>query len=329
MSDLPSFVHINEEGPREGFQIEPGPIATARKIELIDALSQTGLTHMQIVSFVNPKAVPGMADAEQIVAGITQRPDVAYTALWLNERGFERAVATGRLDNRGSLALCASDPFLMRNQNRTPEQQLAGQHRIVEMYKARGIPVERGGIMAAFGCNFAGDVTVGRVVSLVGQLLDIAAEHGVALKVISLSDTMAWATPISIKRVVGAIRDKFPGLDLSLHLHDTRGMGIANAQAGLEMGVARYDSCVGGLGGCPFAGHAGAAGNVCTEDLVFMCQEIGIETGLDLEALIGCANLAEDIVGHPLPGSVMKGGSLRRMRNIIGRALRDKIVSGD
>ncbi len=185
MSDLPSFVHINEEGPREGFQIEPGPIATARKIELIDALSQTGLTHMQIVSFVNPKAVPGMADAEQIVAGITQRPDVAYTALWLNERGFERAVATGRLDNRGSLALCASDPFLMRNQNRTPEQQLAGQHRIVEMYKARGISVERGGIMAAFGCNFAGDVTVGRVVSLVGQLLDIAAKHDVTLKVIS------------------------------------------------------------------------------------------------------------------------------------------------
>jgi hydroxymethylglutaryl-CoA lyase len=321
MSDYPAFVHINEEGPREGFQIEPGPITTARKIELIDALSQTGLSHMQIVSFVNPKAVPGMADADQVVAGITQLPSVAYTALWLNERGFERAVATGRLDNRGSLALCASDPFLMRNQNRTPEQQLAGQHRIIEMYKAQGVPVERGGIMAAFGCNFAGDIPAEHVAALVGQLFDIAAEHDVSLKMVSLSDTMAWATPISIKRVVGAIRDKYPALELSLHLHDTRGMGIANAQAGLEMGVARYDSCVGGLGGCPFAGHAGAAGNVCTEDLVFMCHEMGIETGLDLEALIDCANLAEDIVGHALPGSVMKGGSLRR--------LRDKILVGD
>ncbi len=320
MSDFPAFVHINEEGPREGFQIEPGPIATARKIELIDALSATGLTHMQIVSFVNPRAVPGMADAEQVVAGITQRTGIAYTALWLNERGFERAVATGRLHNRGSISLCASDPFLMRNQNRTPEQQLAGQHRIVEMYKVQGIPVERGGIMAAFGCNFAGDVPAERVVSLVGQLLDIAAEHDVTLTTVGLSDTMAWATPLSIKRVAGAIRDTYPELDLSLHLHDTRGMGIANAQAGLEMGVARYDSCVGGLGGCPFAGHAGAAGNVCTEDLVFMCQEMGIDTGLDLEALIDCANLAQDIVGHALPGSVMKGGSLRR--------LRDKISSG-
>jgi hydroxymethylglutaryl-CoA lyase len=321
MSDVPAFVHINEEGPREGFQIEPGPIATARKIELIDALSGTGLSHMQIVSFVNPKAVPGMADAEEVVAGINRRSEVSYTALWLNERGFERAAATGRLDMRGSLALCASDPFLIRNQNRTPEQQLAGQHRIVEMYKARGVPVERGGIMAAFGCNFAGDVPVERVVSLVGQLLDIADQHDVTLTTISLSDTMAWATPLTIKRVVGAIRDRYPVLELSLHLHDTRGMGIANAHAGLEMGVARYDSCVAGLGGCPFAGHSGAAGNVCTEDLVFMCQELGIETGLDLQALIACAGLAEDIVGHPLPGSVMKGGSLRR--------LRDNIASGN
>lgn len=225
MADIPAFVHINEEGPREGFQIEPGPIPTARKIELIDALSDTGLTHMQIVSFVNPKAVPGMADAEQVVAGITQRSGIAYTALWLNERGFERAVATGRLDNRGAISLCASDPFLMRNQNRTAEQQLAGQHRIVEMYKAQGVPVERGGIMAAFGCNFAGDIPAERIVDLVGQLLAIAQEHDVALQTISLSDTMAWATPLSIKRVVGAIRDRYPDLDLSLHLHDTRGDG--------------------------------------------------------------------------------------------------------
>lgn len=314
MSDIPKVVHINEEGPREGFQIEKGPIPTARKIEFIDALSRTGLDHIQIVSFVNPKAVPGMADAEDVVAGITPKPGVSYTGLWLNERGFQRAVATGRLDITGSLVLSASAKFLKRNQNRTPDEQLAGQHAILEMYEELGVPVERGGIMAAFGCNFEGDIPVDRVVSLVQTLLDVADEHGAALKTVSLADTMAWATPQSIKRMVGTVRDRFPDLELSLHLHDTRGMGVANAYAGMEMGVARYDACVAGLGGCPFAGHAGAAGNVCTEDLVFMCDEMGIETGLDLEALIECARLAEDIVGHPLPGSVMKGGSLRGLR---------------
>lgn len=311
---LPQVVHINEEGPREGFQIETGPVATERKIALIDALSATGLKHIQIVSFVNPKRVPGMADAEQVVAGINMRPGVAYTALWLNEQGFERAMAAGRIEIGGSIILCGSEAFLKRNQNRTLVEQAAGQHAIMEMYARHGIAVERGGIMAAFGCNFEGDVAVPRVVDLVQQLLDIAAAHGVALPRVGLADTMAWATPLAVKRVVGAVQDRFPELELSLHLHDTRGMGIANAYAGLEMGVARYDSSVAGLGGCPFAGHAGAAGNVCTEDLVFMCDELGIATGIDLEALIECARLAEDIVGHALPGALMRGGSLRPLR---------------
>jgi hydroxymethylglutaryl-CoA lyase len=130
---------------------------------------------------------------------------------------------------------------------------------------------------------------------------------------------MAWATPLAIKRVVGAIREKYPDLAIVLHLHDTRGLGIANAYAGLEMGVDRFDSSIAGLGGCPFAGHSGAAGNVCTEDLVLMCEEMGIETGTDLEALIECARLAEDVVGHPLPGSVMRGGSLARLREAIAQ----------
>jgi hydroxymethylglutaryl-CoA lyase len=151
-------------------------------------------------------------------------------------------------------------------------------------------------------------------VSLVGQILDVAQEHGVTLHYVTLADTMAWATPASIKRVVGALRERWPDLDIALHLHDTRGMAIANAFAGLEMGVTRFDSSVAGLGGCPFAGHTGAAGNVCTEDLVFMCREMGIETGIDLDALIECARLAEDVVGHPLPGSVMKGGTLEKYR---------------
>jgi hydroxymethylglutaryl-CoA lyase len=314
MSDLPSAVHIVEEGPREGFQFEKGAIPTARKIALIDALSQTGLDQIQIVSFVNPKAVPGMADAEDVVHGIAPKPGVAYTALWLNDKGFERALRQQRLSLKGTIQLAASEKFSLRNQNRTAAQQLAAQHAIVELYKANGVDVERGSVMAAFGCNFEGDVPVERVVALVGQILDIAKEHGVTLTYVTLADTMAWATPLAIKRVVGAIRERWPDLDVALHLHDTRGMAIANAYAGLEMGVTRFDSSVAGLGGCPFAGHQGAAGNVCSEDLVFLCNEVGIKTGIDLDALIECARLAEDVVGHPLPGSVMKGGTLAKYR---------------
>ncbi|MGA8611996.1 MAG: hydroxymethylglutaryl-CoA lyase [Xanthobacteraceae bacterium] len=314
MSDLPASIHISEEGPREGFQFEKGAIRTERKVALIDALSQTGLDHIQIVSFVNPKNVPGMADADEVVDSIAPQAGVAFTALWLNEKGFERALKHERLTNTGTIQLCTSEKFLKRNQNRTAEQQLAGQHAIVEMYKASGIPVERGSIMAAFGCNFEGDVPAARVVALVGQILDVAKEHGVTLSYVTLADTMAWATPLSIKRVVGALRERWPDLDIALHLHDTRGMAIANAFAGLEMGVTHFDSSVAGLGGCPFAGHTGAAGNVSTEDLVFLCHEMGIETGIDLDAMIECALLAEDVVGHPLPGSVMKGGTLARFR---------------
>jgi hydroxymethylglutaryl-CoA lyase len=315
MSDLPASVQISEEGPREGFQFEKGFIATARKIELIDALSHTGLDHIQIVSFVNPKLVPGMADADEVTESTTPQPGVAYTALWLNEKGFERALKhDNRLALAGTIQLCTSEKFLKRNQNRTMEQQLAARHTIVEMYKAHGVTVERGSVMAAFGCNFEGDIPVERVVSLVGQILDVARTHGVTLQYVTLADTMAWATPASIKRVVGALRERWPDLDIALHLHDTRGMAIANAYAGLEMGVTRFDASVAGLGGCPFAGHQGAAGNVCTEDLVFMCHEMGIATGIDLDALIDCARLAEDVVGHPLPGSVMKGGTLAKYR---------------
>ena len=318
MSDIPSAIHITEEGPREGFQLEKAAIPTARKIELIDALSRTGLDEIITVSFVNPKLVPGMADAEAVVQGIAMQPGVRYKGLWLNRRGFERAAKTGRLSLEGSITLCGSDAFLARNQNRSAEEQAAEQHTMLELYKEHGVEVVSGFVMAAFGCNFQGDVPVHRVVQLVGEILDIGAQHGVTVDSVMLADTMAWATPQSIKRVVGAVRDAYPQLAIGLHLHDTRGMGIANAFAGLEMGVAQFDASVGGLGGCPFAGHAGAAGNVCTEDFVFMCDEMGIRTGIELEALAECARLAEDIVGHPLSGSVMKGGSLKRLRESHG-----------
>ena len=323
MSDLPSRVTIREEGPREGFQIEKGPIPTARKVELIDALGTTGLTHIQIVSFVDPRRVPGMADAEEVVRRYQRRPGVRYTALWLNEKGLQRAIATGRLDLEGSIVLSASDPFSLKNQNATLEQFVARQHAQADIYVRERIAPVRGGVMAAFGCNYAGDIAPARVVECVGRILEIAASHRIGLEYISLADTMAWATPASIKRVVGAVRSRFPAVRLALHLHDTRGMGIANAYAGLEMGIDQFDAAVAGLGGCPFAGHAGAAGNVCTEDLVFLCEEMGIATGIDLERLIETARLAEDIVGHPLPGSVKLGGALGRLRE---RAVQAKVA---
>jgi hydroxymethylglutaryl-CoA lyase len=314
MSDFPKSVKINEEGPREGFQIESGPIPTARKIEFIEALGGTGLKQMQIVSFVNPKKVPGMADAEDVVRGFKPKPGIKYTGLWLNEKGLERARATGKLTLEGKISIYASEKFSMRNNNRNTAQEFEYAHRVLDQYKEHGIPVERASVAAAFGCNFQGDIPTSTILDIVRRIFDIAAENAITLKEISLADTMAWATPLSIKRTVGALREKHPGMRFNLHLHDTRGMGIANAYAGLEMGVDSFDACVAGLGGCPFAGHKGAAGNVCTEDLVFMCQEMGIDTGLDLDRLLECARLAEDIVGHPLPGSVKFGGSLAKLR---------------
>jgi hydroxymethylglutaryl-CoA lyase len=315
MSDFPKFVQINEEGPREGFQFEKGPIPTARKVELIDALSETGLNHIQVASFVNPKRVPGWADADEVVQSYRRKPSVHYTALWLNTKGLERALTHGnRLDIEGSFSLTASEKFLARNQQSSLEDNVARAHDTLKLYRQHGIPLKRAGIMAAFGCNFEGEIPHQRVLDMIQQLLDICAEHGMQPEVFSLADTMAWATPKSVRELVGKVRERWPDMTLSLHLHDTRGMGIANAYAGLEMGVAIYDSTVAGLGGCPFAAHKGAAGNVCTEDLVFMLDEMGIATGIDLDKLIAVAQLAEYIVGHPLPGSVKMGGSLKALR---------------
>jgi hydroxymethylglutaryl-CoA lyase len=312
---IPNSVIISEEGPREGFQFEKGLIATDKKIALIDALSGTGLKHIQMVSFVSPNRVPGMADADDVVKGVTQRPDIEYSAIWFNEIGMQRALALrDRLTIAGKLRGYASDAFLMKNLNRTPDEHR--QYTLNEMarYQALGIPISEASVTAAFGCNFSGDVPVEKVLSEIGAMKALIDEHHLPIEIVSLADTMAWATPASIKTVVGAVQDRFPELQVSLHLHDTRGLAVANAYAGLEMGVRYFDAAVGGLGGCPFAAHKGAAGNICTEDLVFMCQEMGIDTGIDLEALIECGQLAEDVVGHPLPGAVKQGGSLARLR---------------
>jgi len=314
MSDLPNCVDVQEEGPREGFQIEPGPISTGRKIELIDALTETGLKKIQVASFVNPKRVPGWADAEDVVAGFRRKEGVAHHVLWLNERGLERALDCDGLYMFGSISTTTSETFMGMNTNRGFKENVEVQRNQIRMYKANGVRVTRASIMTAFGCNFEGDIPPSRVVERLEELLGVADEEGVDIEVISLADTVGWATPKSVKQVVGAVRGRWPDKRICLHLHDTRGCGVANVYAGLELGVALYDSSVGGLGGCPFAGHKGAAGNVCTEDLVFMCEEMGINTGVDLEALIECARLAEDIVGHDLPGKLMRGGALSALR---------------
>jgi hydroxymethylglutaryl-CoA lyase len=314
MSDLPKSVQINEEGPREGFQIESSSIPTRAKVELIDRLSDTGLRQIQVVSFVDPRRVPGMADAEDVVAQFKPKEGVRYTSLWLNERGFRRALASEKLTKTGRIVLSASENFLKRNQNSTSADNLKAHRAMMSVYAEHGIAVEHGGLQAAFGCNFQGDIPLESVLAAAKDVFAIAAEYSQTLKTFVLADTMAWATPESIRRTVGALRNRYPDVAVILHLHDTRGMGVANAYAGLQMGVQHFDAAVAGLGGCPFAAHRGASGNVCTEDLVFMCHEMGIETGIDLEGLIEAAKFAEQVVGHALPGAVMKGGSLAAYR---------------
>lgn len=315
MANLPKFVTINEEGIREGFQIEKGPITTDQKVALIDAVSETGIRQIQTVSFVNPARVPGWADAEEVVRRFTPKEGVNYTGLSLNDKGLKRALATGRLSIRGNISMTASEQFLLRNQRRTLADNIEAQRGMIRMYQENGVVIERGSIMSAFGCNFQGDIPVQRVLEVVQDIMGLAQEFDVKVKVLSLADTMAWATPDRIQRVVGAVRDAYPDLKLSLHLHDTRGMAIANAFAGLQMGVDIFDASIAGLGGCPFAAHAGASGNICTEDLVFMLNEMGIETGIDLDKVVEAARLAESIVGRFLPGKVKEGGSLAILRD--------------
>ena len=313
MSDLPKRIWINEEGPREGFQIEPEPIALHRKVELIEALAETGLKQIDCVSFVNPKRVPWMADADQLAAAIHKKPGVRYTGLWLNQQGLERAYQS-QLDIIGAIRVTASETFSLKNTNKDIARTLDEQRAWLKSYAERNVPVEWGYVMTAFGCNYEGYMPVPQVVRMVGEVLDLAGEADVQLKGVYLADTVGWANPLMMERTLGAVRDRWPDLALGLHLHDTRGTGLANVHAALKMGVAKFDSSCAGLGGCPFAGHRGAAGNICTEDLVFMCEEMGIETGVDLERLIEVAHLAEDVFARQLPGKVMRGGSLARYK---------------
>ncbi len=315
MSDLPKHVEIHEEGPREGFQIEPGPIPTADKIKLIEALSETGLHHIQACSFVNPRLVPGWADAEAVVEGFKAKDGIHYTGLYFNGNGMDRARKyQGKLTLTGSISLTASEGFTKKNLNRTHEENLAAMKRQTELHLTNGIPVNRLGVMAAFGCNYQGDISPAQVIKTLEDGMRIADETGAKIEYFSLADTMGWGAPHRMERVLGDVRSRWPDMKISLHLHDTRGLAVANAHAALKMGVSQFDSTVGGLGGCPFAGQPKAAGNICTEELVLLCEEMGIDTGVDLDNLIEVGRMAEDIVGHQLPSELIHAGSLDAFR---------------
>lgn len=315
MSDLPQHVVMMEVGPRDGLQIEPHILTTDEKARMIDALAASGIKEIEVGSFVNPKAVPQMADTNELFDRIEKKPGIRYRALWLNPKGLERALANGHVDMDGKLTLTASETFVKRNTNRSIEDTFEQMPDWIGSYRAAGIETNSLGVMAAFGCNFEGYIPEETVIGLIDRTMGIMRDNDCRLENLSLADTMGWATPGQVKSLVGKVRDKWPELKLKLHLHDTRGCAIANAVAAMEMGVAEFDSSVGGLGGCPFAGHKGAAGNVCTEDLVFACGEMGIDTGIDLDALVEAAKLTEEMVGHQLPGKVMKGGTLTRWKH--------------
>ena len=307
MSDYPQSVEIHEEGPREGFQIESSSIPTATKVSLIEALAETGVKQIDSVALVNPKRVPGWADADDVARAIHKRPGVRYTGLWLNTRGLERA-ATLPLDIVGVIRNTASETFCIRNTNRSHAQTMDEQRAWLDFYRKHGIDLEWGYVMTAFGCNYEGAVAPQKVLSMIEDLLQVAKDYGYSLKGVTLADTVGMGTPLAVERLVGLVRNRWPELQLGTHLHDTRGTGLANAAAALRLGVRVFDTTVGGLGGCPFAASKGAPGNICTEDFVYMCEEMGIDTGIDLNALIECARMAESIVGHPLPGKVLKAG---------------------
>jgi hydroxymethylglutaryl-CoA lyase len=315
VSDLPRRIVIQEEGPREGFQIAKNPIPTGDKVALIEALAATGLEQIQICSFVSPKLVPGWADAEQVVEQVTPSDGVAFTALWFSESGLRRALAfRDRLRLYGSISLAASEAFSRKNLNRDREGNLAAMRKVTAAHQAARVPVTRIGVQAAFGCNFQGDIAPTTVMQTIADGQAIADEADETITDITLADTMGWATPQRVAAVVGPVRERWPDAHLTLHLHDTRGLGIANAYSGLRLGVERFDATVGGLGGCPFAAQPGAPGNIASEELALLAEEMGVETGVDIDALIEVGHLAERIVGHPLPSAALRGGSLASFR---------------
>lgn len=306
---LPKRVILQEEGPREGFQSEP-PLPLSDKLQLIHALAETALEVINCASFVDPQRVPQMADAEALAAGIERKNGVRYTGIWLNGHGFERARASG-LDLVPNVFASVSDTFARNNNGRSAQGVIDAQAAMIGRYRAAGLRLQAAHIFTAFGCPYEGQATPAQCMRTTEALLQVCKDNGAWPEVLYLCDTVGAAHPLAIKNTLHLIRERWPDLEVALHLHDTRGMGLANVLAGLQMGVSRYDTSIGGLGGCPFAGNRSAAGNICTEDVALMCEEMGIGTGLDLDRLAEAARLAQKVVGHPLPGKFMNAGRIR------------------
>jgi hydroxymethylglutaryl-CoA lyase len=300
MSDLPSQISVREVGPRDGLQNEQ-PVPTRAKIELIDRLSGTGVQRIEAVSFVRPQAIPQMADAEEVWRGIERADQVRYSALVPNLRGAVRALDNGLTEIEAVVS--ASDTHNRKNVNRSTEESLDDIAEIIKLAHDRGATCQVI-VSTAWGCPYEGDVPVQRVVAAAGRAVADGADT------VSFGDTTGMATPGRVQRLIGEFRSAQPDSTLNLHFHNTRGTGLANVLAALQLGVADFDASIGGLGGCPYA--PGATGNIATEELVHMVEDMGVGTGIDLDSLIDAAADAERIIGRQLPSQVLRAGPRSR-----------------
>ena len=287
-------IEFVEVGPRDGLQNEREVVSTADKIVLIDKSIAAGARRIEVTSFVNPKRVPQMADADAVCAALPQHSDVMFIGLVMNARGAERAIATGRIDQLGAVAV-ATDKFAMANQGQTSDESVDAAKQIIAMARAAGL-TGQATIGAAFGCPFEGEVSEARVADMARRLAEAGPVE------IALADTIGVGNPAQVARLVKAVREAISPLPVRVHFHNTRGTGLANVWAAIEAGAQVVDASLGGLGGCPFA--PGAAGNVPSEDVVYMLERAGIATGLDLDQLIAASTWLSGIIGRKLPGMV-------------------------
>jgi hydroxymethylglutaryl-CoA lyase len=301
VTELPRQISVREVGPRDGLQNED-PVPTAAKIELIDRLSATGVQRIEAVSFVRPDVIPQMADADEVWQRIRHAADVRYSALVPNQRGALRALDSGLAEIEAVVS--ASDTHNRKNVNRSTEQSLDEIAEIIQLAHDREVSCQVI-VSTAWGCPYEGDVPVDRVVAVARRAIADGADS------VSFGDTTGMATPGRVQRLIGEFRSAHPDAQLNLHFHNTRGTGLANVLAALEMGVADFDASVGGLGGCPYA--PGATGNIATEELVHMVEDMGVSTGIDLDALIDAAADAERIIGRVLPSQVLRAGPRSRV----------------
>ena len=295
-------LYVNDVAVRDGFQIEKVFIPTATKVELVNQLSRTGLHKIEVTSFVSPKAVPAMADADAVLAGIERVPGVVYVALVPNVRGAQNAAATARKPDEINGVVSASETHNRANINRTHEQSLAELPTMVRVAHEAGMKITMS-LSTTFGCPFEGHVPEDGVLRFVERFRELGFDG------ISLADTTGMANPRQVRSLTAKVLAAFPPPDetyYTLHFHNTRGMGLANVVAGIEAGVRSFDGSLSGLGGCPFA--PGATGNICTEDMVNMLEDMGYDTRVDLAKLLAVARRIPVVVGHDTPGQVMKAG---------------------